>query len=455
MKIDQFLVNKNSSIKEAMRVIDCGGRGIAFVVDKNNILFGVITDGDIRRAIIKGANIEKKVEEISNRNPLIMKENFTDNDLNNLKNSDELKKKTLLGFFHIPVVNEKRVVKDMITICIDSKRNLKLDKMAVNKKAIVKVLVAGGAGYLGSVLCDKLLKRGYKVRVLDNLTYGNAGIKELLRNKNFEFSKGDVRNISDLVGAAKDIDAVIHLAAIVGDPACARDPKETLEINYLATKNIVETCKYFQINRFIFASTCSVYGKTPSSSEELIENSPLNPVSLYSETKIKCEQAILGAMDENFSPTILRMATLYGYSPNMRFDLVVNLLTAKAIFEKKISIFGGNQWRPWLHLEDAAEAYVKCLKQPLEKIRGEVFNVLSENYKIIDVGRIIKSFFPEAKLELSKKIIDKRDYNVSFAKISKFLNYQPRKKITDGVSEIKNIITKGQIKNYKDAKYRL
>ena len=458
--INQILVNKNSSIKETMKAIDQGGLGIAFIVDENKKLFGVVTDGNIRRSILNGINIEKSIREIANKKPIIFKEGFGEKEILKLKFNKNIKKRLpLSGSFKIPVIDRAGKIKDIVFVYTDKGKILQTPKPVANKLefkggGIKKTLVIGGAGYLGSVLCRKLLEKGYRVKVLDNLTYGDEGIRELYSNKNFNFSKGDIRNISDVVEAIREIDAVIHLAAIVGDPACKVDPKETVEINYLATKTIAETCKYFQVNRFIFASTCSVYGESPTPNTKLTEESSLNPVSLYAETKIKCEQSIFEAMDENFSPTILRMATLYGYSPNMRFDLAVNLLTGKAIFDKKITIFGGDQWRPWLDVEDAATAYVNCLEAPIEKVRGEIFNVLSENHKIIEIGRIINSICPEAKIEISKKITDKRNYNVSFEKISRALNYRPKKKIKDGVVEIKNAIKRGLIRDYKDSQYR-
>ena len=455
--LKKFLVKKGSSIKETMRVIDGEGLGIAFIVDRDRRFFGLATDGDIRRAILQGINIERPIEEIANKKSIVIKRKFTEKEILNFKNSEIVKKRMPIGgFLKVPVIDKDGRIKDIVFIYSDERKIsfLSKDKSKLKKEGVRKVLVIGGAGYLGSVLCRQLLKRGYRVRVLDNLTYGDDGIRELYKNKNFEFQKGDIRNISEIIEAIKNTDVVIHLAAIVGDPACVVDPKKTLEINYLATKMITETCKYFQINRFVFASTCSVYGESSMPDTRLTEESQLTPVSLYAETKIKCEQSILEAMDENFSPTILRMATLYGYSPNMRFDLVVNLLTGKAVFDKKITIFGGDQWRPWLHVEDAAKAYINCLEAPIEKIGGEIFNVLSENYKIIEIGRIIKSICPEARLKISKKITDKRNYNVSFNKISKILNYQPEKKVKDGVTEIKNAIKKRLIKSYQDPKYR-
>ena len=456
-KVKHFFVNKGSSIKEAMRVIDKGGLGVAFVVDKDRKLSGVATDGDIRRSILRGVSTQKPIEEIANKKPIVINAKFREKELQKIKIRKDIKGKIPIGgSLKIPVIDDKGEITDVVFIYKDKKNNLQPFKPELRfiKEGVRKVLLIGGAGYLGSVLCQKLLNQGYQVRVLDNLTYGNEGMKGFSENKNFEFFKGDIRNIADIVEGIKGVDAVIHLAAIVGDPASARNPEETLEINYLATKTIVETCKYFQINRFIFASTCSIYGESPVPEKQLTEESPLNPVSLYAETKIKCEELISEAIDENFSPTIFRMATLYGYSPNMRFDLAVNLLTAKALFDKKVPIFGGSQWRPWLHLEDAAKAYIACLEEPIEKIRGETFNVLSENHQMIDVGKIIHSIYPSAVLQISKKMTDKRNYNVSFAKIAQILNYQPKKKIADGISEIKNVIQEGLIKNYKDPKYR-
>lgn len=451
MEIKNLLINKNVSIKEAMRIIDHSGMGIGFMINENNCFYGTITDGDIRRAILEGMSIEKPVDLIICRNPVVAKEETKDCDI--LRIRENIAKNLPPGAsLKIPVVSQKGEIKDVMLVFSNNEIGLQASE---EKSLVDKVLVIGGAGYLGSVLCRELIDAGYKVKALDNLDYGEEGIKELYSNSSFELLRGDIRNISDVIEGIKDINAVIHLAAIVGDPACEVNPKNTLETNYLATKNVVEVCKYFQVNRFIFASTCSVYGKSLIPDQKLEENSFLNPVSLYAETKIKCEKAIIGAMDENFSPTILRMATLYGYSPNMRFDLAVNLMAAKALFEKEITVFGGEQWRPWLHLKDAAAAYIACLKKPLRIVRGQTFNVLSENYKIADVGQLIKSILPQAKLELSPQTVDLRNYNVSFDKICRTLNFTPKNKIADGIMEIKEAVDAGAIKTYKNSKYRV
>jgi nucleoside-diphosphate-sugar epimerase/CBS domain-containing protein len=451
-KLNHLLIDKESTIKEAMGMIDKNGLGVVFVIEEKGKLFGLVTDGDIRRAILTGIDINKTTEKITNRNPIVIKENNLEKEIKEIRTRKGVMEKIpLRGSLKVPVVDQGGRVKDIIFIS-DIIPGPKLDYAGGSVK---KVLLIGGAGYLGSVLARKLLDCGYKVKVFDNLTYGDEGIKGLYQNNDFEFLKGDIRNLSELVEAIRGVDAVIHLAAIVGDPACAKEPRKTLEINYLATKNIVEVCKYFQVNRLVFASTCSVYGQSVNTNEKLDERSILNPVSLYAETKIKCEQSILNSVEDNFSPTIIRMATLYGYSPNMRFDLAVNFLTAKALFDKKITIFGGNQWRPWLHLDDASLAFIFCLKAPIGKIRGEIFNVLSENYKVIKIGKIIKSICPDSEIYIDKKISDKRDYNVSCNKIIRVLGYKPGKKITDGIREIKEAIQKSLIKDYNDPKYRV
>ena len=235
-----------------------------------------------------------------------------------------------------------------------------------------KVLVVGGAGYLGSILVNKLLEKGYKVRILEIFLFGKESIDEIKNNPNLEVVEGDLRNIRTISNALKGMDAVIDLAAVVGDPACQTKPIDTIETNYLAAKTLAEACKYQQINKFIFASTCSVYGQ---GEEKLSEESPLNPTSLYAKSKIKTEEGILSLSDDNFSPCILRMGTLYGLSPRMRFDLVVNVLTMKALTEKKIKIFGGDQWRPLVHVSDVARAIVLVLKAPISKVGNQIFNV--------------------------------------------------------------------------------
>lgn len=461
MELKDICIKEDRSIKEAMKIIDHGGLRIAFVTDKDNKLVGVVTSGDIRKAIFKGANLETKIKKIMNISPFVVKKEWSEKEIKKfLKKVIIRAKKSDYGTIRIPVMDKDNRVVDIIFATEETaeryvKPTGELKKKIGVDKPVNEVLVVGGAGYLGSVLCRKLLDRGYIVKVLDNLTYGDHGIKELYDHPRFMFFKGDIRDIEKVVEAAKEADAVIHLAGIVGDPASALDPLKTIEINYLATKMLAEICKYSQINRFLFASTCSVYGASPTPETKINENSPLNPVSLYAEMKLKSEQGIQECIDENFSPTILRMATLYGMAKRMRFDLVVNTLTIKALMEKKYYIFGGDQWRPNLHVDDAAEAYVKCLEAPISAVRGEIFNVGSndENYKIIEIGEIIKNLIPEAEMIVDKKMIDERNYNVSFDKIEKKLNYKTKYNVKDGINEIIKEVNKGRFSNYTDHKF--
>ncbi len=314
------------------------------------------------------------------------------------------------------------------------------------------VLVLGGAGYIGSILIRQLLDAGYHVRLVDSLMYGDRAIRALYSHPQFEFVKGDFRHIETVVRSLAGMDAVIHLGAIVGDPACAIDADFSTEINLIATRMLAEACKGYGIRRFIFASTCSVYG---ASNETLDERSALNPVSLYAQTKIDSEQILLRMADATFAPTILRFATIYGLSPRPRFDLVVNVLTAKAVREGKITIFGGDQWRPFVHVADAARSLRLALEAPLASVGGEVFNVGSDeqNYTINQIGDLIQALIPSAEVIQQGADVDKRNYRVSFAKIKRVLNFTPLHTVADGVHEICAALEAGEIDDYYDAAF--
>jgi nucleoside-diphosphate-sugar epimerase len=316
---------------------------------------------------------------------------------------------------------------------------------------IRNVLVVGGAGYIGSMLVQRLLELGYKVRVLDLLLYGDASISEFYGHPNFELVQGDFRHIDTMVSASKGMDAIVHLGAIVGDSACSIDQDLTIEINLRATRTIAEVGKGFGVKRFVFASTCSVYG---ASDETLDEHSVLRPISLYARTKMESEKVLLSLADATFSPTILRFATVYGLSGRPRFDLVVNLLTAKAIQDGKVGIFGGKQWRPLVHVRDVAEAIVLTLQAPLYNVCGQIFNVgcNEQNCQIADLGLIIKEMVPTACVVTQPKE-DNRNYRVRFDKICNMLNFQPRHTIRDGIQEIMDAFATGKITDYRDPRY--
>src|SRR5438876_3350436 len=260
------------------------------------------------------------------------------------------------------------------------------------------ILVVGGAGYLGSALVPMLLEQGYRVRVLDSLLFGRASLEPVEKDPNFELLVGDVRDIQAVVQAVKGCDAVIHLAAIVGDPACEENRHLATEINRAATSMLIDVGRGYGIQRFLFASTCSVYG---ASDYLMDEHAQVGPISLYAQTKVDSERLLLNAKCAVFHPTILRLATLFGMSPRPRFDLVVNLLTARAIRMGKITIFNGEQWRPFMNVYDAARAFVVCLEANLDVVSGEIFNAGSYglNHRLSEIAESISKIIPAVDVE--------------------------------------------------------
>lgn len=321
-----------------------------------------------------------------------------------------------------------------------------------SKIKVERVLVIGGAGYVGSGLLDFLLDKGYKVRLLDRLMFGDEPIAAFKGNPNLEVVDADFREIDKVVAAMRNVDAVIHLGALVGDPACAFDEQLTIDINLAATRMIAEIAKGRGVERFIFASTCSVYG---ASDDVLNEGSELNPVSLYAKSKIACERVLSQMASPRFAPVILRFSTIYGLSGRTRFDLVVNLLTAKAIVDKKITVFGGKQWRPFVHVNDVALAVFKALEAPLGEVNGETFNVGSDeqNYTIDEVGQLIKKLIPNAELVNMGDDTDSRNYKVSFRKIRKKLGFIPQWTVEQGIRQVEEAIRSGKVTDYTLAKY--
>jgi nucleoside-diphosphate-sugar epimerase len=316
------------------------------------------------------------------------------------------------------------------------------------------VLVIGGAGYIGSALLPKLLARGHRVRLLDRLFYGYEPIREIANHPNLEIKHADFRRVDKLVECMSGVDAVIHLGAIVGDPACALDQDLTIEVNLIATRTIAEVAKGYGIRRFLFASTCSVYGAS-AENELLTEVSSLNPVSLYAVTKLASEKVLMGMASETFSPTCLRFSTIYGLSGRTRFDLVVNLLTAKALIDGEITVQGGDQWRPFLHVDDAALSLLHTLESPLPKVHKQVFNVGSDeqNQTIQQIAELIQQKVPGSELVNLGSGGDRRDYRADFRKIREQLGFVPKWNIEEGIDQVIDVIKSGQVSDYREAKY--
>jgi len=316
-----------------------------------------------------------------------------------------------------------------------------------------KVLVMGGAGYIGSVLTRMLIERGYRTTVFDALLFGGESLAEVQNHPNFRLIQGDLRDAAAVSRAVQDQDAVILLAALVGEPACARDPQETVAINLLAGRTAAEACRYYKIPRFLFASTDSCYGIQEGI---LFEDSPLKPISLYAELKRDLERELLSMAGNGFKPTILRLATVYGLSPRMRFDLIINILTMHAVVHKKIKIFGGRQWRPLVHVADAARGFIKALEAPADRINGQVFNIGSndQNYQIGRLGELVRASLPDIEIETIDQAPDLRDYHVNFDKAADLLGYRAERTVADGITEIAAALRSGMIADPFDPKYR-
>jgi len=321
------------------------------------------------------------------------------------------------------------------------------------------VLVVGGGGYIGTHVVSQLLEEGYGVRVLDSLFYGRDSLSGFLNNPKFELIEGDVADISKLVKATEGAYAVIHLAGLVGDPACALDENFTLHSNIIITRMLKEVAISAGIQRFIFASSCSVYG---ASDEIVDETSGLNPVSLYAKTKIESERELLASVSDEFFVTILRFATVFGHSRRPRFDLVGNLFTAQAFNDRRITVFGGDQWRPFIHVADIARAIVMTLKADPFKVQAQVLNVGDDklNMTISDLAEKVKSVAEKGVVkETPVSIIssgsgqDRRNYNTSFSKIKRLLGFTAKYSIEDGVLEMLNEFKKGSYANYKEPKF--
>lgn len=321
----------------------------------------------------------------------------------------------------------------------------------------MKILVTGGAGYIGSTLVPILLASGHSVRVLDNLTHGGKSLLGVWPDLNFEFYEGDIRNEEHVRSALKDIEAVIHLAAIVGDPACARQPEIARATNFDASIQLFNLSKELGVKKFVFASTCSNYGKMKNGSEYVDETSELSPVSLYAETKVAVEKYILDpANSGSISPTVLRFATAYGVSPRMRFDLTVNEFTMEILTKRKLVIFGEQFWRPYVHIRDISRAILCILDSPSAKVQNEVFNVGSttQNFQKQQLADMLKSQIPDAVIEYVHKDEDPRDYRVSFEKIKQTIGFDAEHTVENGIQEVIKLVERGIIQDFTSPEYR-
>jgi len=319
------------------------------------------------------------------------------------------------------------------------------------------VVVLGGAGYIGSHTVDLLLRHGYEVRVLDRLMYGRDPIAEFIDHPRFELIEGDVTEITKLTRAARNASAVIHLAGLVGDPACAVDVDFTRHTNIVATRMAKEVAQSLGVYRFLFASSCSVYGVSDT---EVDERSPLNPMSLYAHTKIDSERELLYAVRDDFFVTVLRFATVFGHSRRPRFDLVANLFTAQAMTEGRITVTGPQQWRPFVHVRDVARAIVHVLEAPADVVQSQVYNVGDRrlNTTIGQLGEVVadvaREFRGPVTITVREQGADeRRNYLVSFEKIRRHLGFEAERGLADGIREMARQFADGSYQHYRDEVY--
>jgi nucleoside-diphosphate-sugar epimerase len=322
-----------------------------------------------------------------------------------------------------------------------------------------KILVTGGAGYVGSGFLRELLSEGFQVTCVDNLMFGGESLLDIWHNKNFSFIKCDVNDwvAFEQVLTSNKFDAVVHLAAIVGDPACRMHSDLANKTNWDSTKWLLDKCMELGISRFAFASTCSNYGKMDDPESYVDEDSTLAPVSLYAELKVKFEKYMLNEIkkSDDFCPISLRFSTVYGLSPRMRFDLTVNEFTKDLAMGRELIIFGEKFWRPYCHVKDFSNAFLTVLRAPRDKVAYNVFNVgdTSENYtKQMLVEEIAKAI-PEAKIKYVEKNEDPRDYRVNSDKIKRELDFKITMRVPDGIAEVKRMVQEGVIQDPEDQRY--
>ena len=310
-----------------------------------------------------------------------------------------------------------------------------------------QILVTGGCGYIGSVLVPMLLERGYKVRVFDKLYFGEESLKGV-RDK-IEFISGDVRNFNPNI--LDDIEAVIHLGSLSNDPTAAFDPNATRTINFEGTVKLAKACKERGIERFTFASTCAVYGFQMDGIAG--EGFRVDPQSDYAKSKLDVDIELQKMANDEFCPVILRQATVFGFSPRMRWDIVINAFAMHAFKTGRLDVwFGGEAWRPVVHVKDTAEAHIRCLEADPGKVRGEIFNLVYRNYRILELAHRVRKALAgmdiAVEVDVNYDQVDNRSYRTGGEKITKVLGFTPSVSVEDGVKGIVEVLRSGQYRDF-------
>ncbi len=316
------------------------------------------------------------------------------------------------------------------------------------------ILVTGGAGYLGSHLVPQLLAEGHRVKVIDCLYFGLDPLKGVVNHPQLEMIKDDMLNHENHPDLFKGVDTVVHLASISNDPSSDLDPNLTVRVNFFATMSLARRAKVEGVKSFIFMSSCAVYGGEP---EKLLdEQSVTNPLSLYALTKLQGERSLIDLHTPEFGVTIFRLATLFGLSARMRFDLAINVMAKRALQGHDLLVFGaGRQYRPFLHVADAAETIVKVIGRSDKAAAGKVFNVGRDdlNFKISELATLLHSMFPHVGIKNAPESSDQRSYNVSFKKIRTELGIVPSRDVAFAVTDLTAAFKAGRFPDPEDASY--
>ena len=318
------------------------------------------------------------------------------------------------------------------------------------------VLITGGAGYIGAHASRELSASGKQVRVLDRLLHGQRYVAAALERDGIEVVEGDVRDGTVRATALAGVDAVVHLAAIVGDPACARDPELSNDVNVCASTALVADAESAGVTRFVFASTCSNYGRMLDPTIPIREDGELRPVSLYAAQKVSVERLLLALESDALHPTCLRLATVYGAAPRMRFDLTVNEFTRDLWAGRDLEVFGEQFWRPYVHARDVATAIRIVLDAPLDRVDREVFNVgrSTENFRKLDLVDKIREHVSGGRVRYVTRSDDPRDYKVSFEKIRNDLGFETSMTVSDGIAELVRDLDAGSFGDPYDPGFR-
>lgn len=328
--------------------------------------------------------------------------------------------------------------------------------MAKNNSFTGKVLITGGGGYIGVVLAEELLERGYTVKILDTFYWGFNPIKHI--KDKVEIVQADIRDIGPEV--LKGVSAVIHQAGLSNDPMAEFNPEANYEINTIATKKFALLCKENGIKRFTFASSASIYDKGLLAEDVLQdENSQVAPKAAYSLSKFNAEKELKKLADKNFCPIIFRQGTVYGFSPRMRYDLVVNTMLKTALMTNKLIVFcGGEQWRPLIDVRDVARAHILAIEAPEEKVCGEIFNLVYKNYRVLELAHWVRKALRELKginpeIEVDYSLRKDRSYRISGEKIKKVLNWEPKISVEESLKDIIRKIEEYGYTDYMNPRY--